>query len=203
MGTKSCKVLEISQHTKDTSKNFKHVIGGHHSRINSIKFDKISNDDGTSSIEIVTCSKDKKLCRWDLNGTLINTISVGENTSCLAITYSFKPQNKKKTKKYVMVASNNINIWNISNKDNYKVLGSLQGQASLTRFMKLSEDNEYLISGGQGRYIYIFKCKSFYKKKQLDGGNKLKSAEYSLPLDDDVICIDIKTITKPLSEDEI
>merc|ERR1712244_216762 len=93
-----------------------HVIGGHHSRINSIKFDKISNDDGTSSIEIVTCSKDKKLCRWDLNGTLINTISVGENTSCLAITYSFKPQNKKKKKKYVMLKQLKREIANLKKR---------------------------------------------------------------------------------------
>ena len=32
--------------------------------------------------------------------------------------------------------------------------------------------------------------------------NKLRSAEYSLPLDDDVICMDIHTVSQPLSESD-
>merc|ERR1712048_102532 len=102
-----------------------------------------------------------------------------------------------------MVASNNINVWNVSDPKHCKQLGSFQGHASQTRKLRISEDNQYMISSGQQRYVYVWKCKSFWKKKQDPKANKLRSAEYSLPLDDDVISIDIRSITQPLNSDEM
>merc|ERR1712151_1209925 len=52
------------------------------------------------------------------------------------------------------------------------------------------------------RFVYGWKCKSLYKKKSDASENKLRSAEYSLPCDDDVICIDIRCVTKRLNDSE-
>merc|ERR1712228_701079 len=197
--TQSRKVLEISHHSMDASKDFKHCEGGHHSRINSIAFD--------ADQTILTCSNDKKLCRWDLNGKLMHTLSVGEDIpSSLTMTKTFKSMNaskKKKDSKFLLIASNNINVWNVSNSNHCKQIGSFQGHASQTRKLRISDDNNYLISSGQQRFVYVWKCKSFYKKKADLKANKLRSAEYSLPCDDDVICIDILTKNETLSDEEI
>lgn len=137
--SKGCKILEISQHTKDPSKDFKHVQGGHHTKITCIRFDKTINEENKSSIHIITSSKDKKLCKWDINGKLINSLSVGsDNPSCFVLSHPFKFTQKKKKKKknnkqdikYAMIASNTINVWDITNSENQKIIGSFQGQAS-------------------------------------------------------------------------
>merc|ERR1712130_619595 len=156
--TQSRKILEISHHSSDTSKDFTHVEGGHHARINSIVFDSDSS--------ILTRSSDKKLCRWDLNGKLLHTLDVGEDIpSCLALTNPF--QTKKKSKKYLMIAANHIHVWNVTSQHNDKQIGSFQGHASQTRKMRISEDNAYLISSEQQRFVYVWKCKSLYKKNAI------------------------------------
>merc|ERR1712154_70697 len=113
------------------------------------------------------------------------------------------PNKKKKSKKYLMIAANHIHVWNVTSQHNAKQIGSFQGHASQTRKMRISEDNAYLISSGQQRFVYVWKCKSLYKKKCDVLENKLRSAEYSLPCDDDVICIDIRAITKRLNDSEM
>ena len=122
--TQSRKVLEISHHSMDASKDFKHAVGGHHARVNSIAFD--------ADQTIVTCSNDKKMCRWDLNGKLLHTLSVGDELpSCLTMTKAFKvAKKKKKDSKYLLIASNHINVWNVTNVDHCKQIGSFQGHAS-------------------------------------------------------------------------
>jgi len=215
---KGCKTLEISHRTKDVSTQFQHVKAGHNARVNCVKFDRTVSDgtDGDACVHIVSCAHDKKLCRWDLRGSLLDTIVVGEvKPSCFAATLPFSPsehktKRSKKHGKYVMVAGDHIDVWNTSVKEQPRNIGSFQGQASKIRHLLLTQDNQYLISAAHGRHVYVWRCKPFYKKKPStvasDGdntNNKLRAAEHTLSMDEDIVSIAVKSVTKALSEDEI
>lgn len=128
--SKSSKMLEISNQTNDLSKDFVHVKGGHESRINCIRFDRVLNDNSKDkSLHIITCSNRKKLCRWNLTGTMLSSQSLGEHVPYSLIT-TFPT--KKTQRRFMMVGSRNIAIWNmdIVESVNSRAIATLQGHAT-------------------------------------------------------------------------
>ena len=103
--------LEISRSIE--SKDSKHVMGGHMSRVNSISM--ISNN------SFISVSNDKTIKKWSLNGDLLMNSKL-EN-DLIAFSYNFITfQNQC----YNIIASNQINILN----SNGKLVAKLSGHAS-------------------------------------------------------------------------
>ena len=67
--------------------------------------------------------------------------------------------------------------------------------------MKLTEDNCYLISAGQDRFIYVWKCQHFYKANNKH--SKSSAPDFSLAMDDTVISMDVQSVKIKLTEKEM
>jgi len=138
---------------------------------------------------------------------MLSNVSVGDEIPyCLMPTLPFhgastkKKKKRAKQKKFVLVASNTITAYNVSDYESAKAVGTFQGHASRTRLLRMTDDNQYLVSAGQGRHVYVWRCTSFFGKRPKAG--PLKSATFSLALDSDVVSLDVRTVRKALSAKE-
>merc|ERR1712013_786256 len=100
--------------------------------------------DSEPEIHLLTCSSDKKLCRWSLAGKMLSNVSVGDEIPyCLMPTLPFhgastkKKKKRAKQKKFVLVASNTITAYNVSDYESAKAVGTFQGHASRTRLLRM------------------------------------------------------------------
>ena len=70
--------------------------------------------------------------------------------------------------------------------------------------MKLTADNLYLVSAAEDRFIYVWKCKSFYDQKKKQQQQSTSNAPaFSLPMDDTVIAMDVQSVTMELTPEEM
>jgi len=188
-------------HTEKNEINNEYTIvdGGHVSQVNSLQFVKIEDNTKNTSLQLLSASHDHNFCRWKLNNDLnsielVETINVGDAIpSCLVATKNIcHDAINNNLLPYVILGYNNIFVHDIVKK---KIVGSYIGHASIINYFKLSNDNNYLLSSAQDRFIYVWKLKNILfrdkNKKISEKKLSLQNAICGLSLNDDIVAIDM------------